>query len=497
MADLFLAVDTGGTSAKAAAFNGDGRLVALRSVDVGTRHGDNGWVERSPDALWRHAAAAIRDLTTTEIDPERVAAVACTGFGNGVFLVDSDGRGVRDGIVSVDHRAQPIVDALERDGEHSAIEAITGQRLWGGQTLMQLVWLARHEPEAMQRARWALCCKDFVRMQLTGEAATDPTDASGGGLLNLERGAYDPALFESLRIPEVFDRLPPIRDNSSLAGAVTRAAAAETGLIEGTPVATAMMDVGACVVGSGVVSGETLTMIAGTWSINALETTGPVTGRPPILNMLHRDRQCRLLADGSPTSAGNLSWYLGNATHGAMDPQRANALVAASAARARRCHFLPFVNGPAPRRGAFVGLVNADDQGSMLRAIYEGVAFQHRRHAEAVLGHVATEHPSSIRLAGGASKSLAWAQIFADVTGLPVSVADGEELGALGAAVTAAVALGRHPDIETAAKAMCRTARTVHPDPNLRDFYEARYRDFLRLDQKLAGLFEETGQPDT
>jgi L-xylulokinase len=496
MGDLFLSVDAGGTAVKAAAFDLSGRLVALRAIDVATRHGENGWVERAPEELWRLTAAAIRDLTSTEIDPARVAAVACTGFGNGVFLVDAEGRGVRHGIVSVDHRAQPIVDELVRSGQDRAIEAVTGQRIWGGQTLMQLVWLARHEPDAIRRARWALCCKDYVRMRLTGEAATDPTDASGGGLLALAGDVYDPALFEMLGIPEVFDRLPPVFDNSSIAGTISREAAGETGLREGTPVAAAMMDVGACVVGSGVVSGEALTMIAGTWSINAVETTGPIEGRPPILNMLHRDRHCRLLADGSPTSASNLSWYLAAVAGETIDPQRANALVAASPVKVRRCHFMPFVNGPAPRRGAFVGLVNADDQGSMLRAIYEGVAFQHRRHGEAVVSHVATGRPSVISLAGGASRSPVWSQIFADVTGLPVAVADGEEFGALGAAVCAAVAMGIHPSIEAAALAMCRTARIVRPDPDVRDFYEARYRAFLRLDQQLAGLFEETDQPD-
>lgn len=177
MADLFLAVDAGGTAVKAAVFDMTGRLVAQRSIEVVTVHRENGWVEREPEAFWRGTATAIRQLTSGEIKADRVAAVACTGFGNGVFLVDAEGRATRDGIVSVDHRAQGIVDEFTRNGMGKRIEAITGQQIWGGQTLMQLVWLARNEPAVVRQTRWALACKDFLRMRLTGVATTDPTDA--------------------------------------------------------------------------------------------------------------------------------------------------------------------------------------------------------------------------------------------------------------------------------------------------------------------------------
>jgi L-xylulokinase len=135
-------------------------------------------------------------------------------------------------------------------------------------------------------------------------------------------------------------------------------------------------------------------------------------------------------------------------------------------------------------------MTNSDDQASMLRAIYEGVAFQHRRHAESVVSYVAPQCPQMIRLAGGASKSAIWAQVFADVCGLPVEVPEGEEIGALGAAMCAAVATGRFPDLASAAQTMCRVERTAEPRPQLCDFYEERYGEFLRLDRRLAGLFD-------
>jgi len=491
MRDLFLSIDAGGTTVKAAVFDGEGRLVVLKAIDVVTIHRPNGWVEREADPFWQGTARAIRELTASDVPAERIAMIGCTGFGNGVFLVDEQGRPTRDGIVSVDYRAQPLVDALVKEGRAREIEDISGHRLWGGQTIMQLAWLARYEPEAVRQTRFALPCKDFLRMRLTGVAATDPTDASGGGLFNLEMGGYDPDLFERLGIPEFFERLPPVVENTTVAGTVSRTAAAQTGLREGTPVVAGMMDVCACVLGSGVIDSNALTMIAGTWSINAIETAGRVEGRPPVLNVPHRDRACRLLATGSPTSAGNLSWYLARAAGQSVTFDEANRLVADSAVAGRRCHFLPYINGPHPRRGAFVGLSNSDDRGSMLRAIYEGVTFQHRRHGEEVATFVTPHQPEIIRLAGGASKSRIWTQIFADVCGMPVEVCEGDEIGALGTAICACVAAGVHRDLPSAVRAMCRVTRSSEPEPMLRDFYEERYRQFQAIDETLTGLFKE------
>lgn len=489
MADLFLAIDAGGTAVKAAVFDARGSLVASSAIDVVTEHRDNGWVERDPEHFWQQTAGAVRTLIAKGLDPARIAAVACTGFGNGVFMVDDRGRATRPGIVSVDQRAQAIVDRFREDGLARSIEELSGQRIWGGQTLMQLVWLKQNEPATVAASRFALACKDFIRMRLTGIAATDPTDASGGGLLNIATGVYDAALFDLCGISDMLSLMPPVMENSAFAGRVSAEAAALTGLAAGTPVATAMMDVGACVIGSGVVGGDVLTMIAGTWSINAIEAEAAISRDPPLLDMIHRDRECHLLADGSPTSASNLSWYLARLGGPGMDLAQVNRLVEESPIKARRCHFLPFVNGPAPRRGAFLGLVNADDTGSMLRALFEGVAFQHRRHGEDILAHRGSLPARAIRLAGGASKSEVWSQIFADVTGYSVEVAEGEELGALGAAICAAVATGHHADFATATRAMCRLRRTAAPDPDVLGWYEDRYHEFLRLDQKLADLF--------
>lgn len=482
--DLLLAIDAGGTSVKLAVFDRDGNLVQRAAADVQTAHRANGWVEREAEAFWQATAEAIRALTHV-VSADRIAAIACTGFGNGVFLVDEAGHPTRPGIVSVDHRAQPIVDEFLANGLALEIEAITGQRIWGGQTLLQLVWLARHEPEVVARSRWALLCKDFIRLRLTGIAATDTCDASGSGLMRLAEGRFDPALFRLVGIGDLAAKMPPVLHNSAIAGTITAEVAALTGLRPGTPVAAGMMDVGACVLGSGAVEQDTLTMIAGTWSINARLSDTPISGRPPILNTLHRDGDCRLVADGSPSSAGNLNWFVSRVMPAGTTFEAINDLVrSVDALDPRRCHFLPYVQGPLPRQGAFVGLTATDSLATMLLAIYEAIAFKHRWHAEVDAGYFGGRPPTAIRLAGGASKSAVWAHVFAEVCGAPVDVVQGEEIGALGAAMAASVAAGFHPTLREAAQRMSRVSNTFRPEPQRTAFYADRYAEFLELDRR-------------
>ena len=491
-APLVLALDAGGTAVKVALIDADGRIHADRAVEVATLHHPDGRVERAPEAFWQACARAIRALVA-DLAPGRLRAIGLTGFGNGVFLVDAAGQATRPGIVSVDHRAQPLVDRLAAEGRLAALSALNGHRIWGGQTVMQIVALAEQEPEVWARSRWALACKDFIRLRLTGAALTDPTDASGGGLMDLAAGGYAQALFDALGQPNLTDKLPPIAENSAIAGRVSPQAAAETGLPEGLPVAGGMMDVAACALGAGVTDGTSLVMIAGTWAINGMEVSGTEPGQPPILNMLHRDRAARLVAEGSPSSAANLGWYLDRVLGRRLTPAEATARLADSPVQARRCQFLPYVHGPKPRQGAFIGLTATDDEASLIRAICEGVAFQHRRHAEEILPHAGGHWPDTIRLAGGAARSAPWAQIFADICQRPVEVVEAEEVGALGVAICAAVAGGLHPDLTTAARAMSRIRRRLAPNPDHAGFYDARYHEFLRLDRGMMALL--AGQP--
>ncbi|HEY0275591.1 MAG TPA: FGGY-family carbohydrate kinase [Paenirhodobacter sp.] len=484
---LVLSVDAGGTRVKVALIDTTGTIVAQGNAQVETIHYRNGQVERDPEAFWAATAHAIRGLMNDEVTA-RLTAIGCTGFGNGIFLVDAQGRPTRPGIVSVDHRAQPLVDRITAAGQAEMLGAMNGHRPWGGQTLTQLAWLAEIEPEVMAKTAWGLACKDFIRFRLTGEAFTDPSDASGGGLMHLKRQDYCTEAFDLLGRSDLIAKLPPIRPSSGVAGRVSAAAAAKTGLPEGLPVAGSMMDVAACALGAGVTSRDRMVMIAGTWAINTMEVRDTAPNVLPLLNMIYRDGASRLAAEGSPSSAANLGWYIERALEGRISVTEALEIAARCDITAERCYFLPYVNGPSPKEGAFLRLHATDTKSTMIRAICEGVAFQHRRHAEELLPHSAGQWPQAIRLTGGAARSPLWSQIFADACNLPVEVVDAEEVGALGAAICAAVAAGLFPDLRAAAAAMSRVSRVHEPNADHVAVLQGRYAEFLRLDEGMRQL---------
>ncbi|WP_095588179.1 FGGY-family carbohydrate kinase [Actibacterium ureilyticum] len=486
---VIIAIDAGGTAVKVVAFDLRGNQVAARAANVETQHLGDGRVERALAPFWAGTVAALRQIVADCADHD-IAALACTGFGNGLFLVDADGRGTRNGIVSVDHRAQPLVDDLTRSGIADRVSRITGHRLWGGQSVMMFAYLARAEPEVMARTRWVLACKDAIRFLLTGAALTDPTDASGGGLMDLDAGVYAHEALAMLDLDAHAQRLPAIVPSDSVAGRVSASAAELTGLPAGLPVAGSMMDVAACALGAGAFGADVFTMIAGTWSINSIEATGTAGDSYPILNMLYGGADNRLVAEGSPCSAANLSWYLDKALGGRVDFDQANALVADAPIAAQRCQFLPYVFGPAPKRGGFFDLGATDDLSTMLRAIFEGVAFQARRHAEDAVALAGRDFPPVIRLAGGAAKSPVWCQSFADICQRPVEAVHAAEVGALGAAICAAVAAGDYADLHQAVGQMTRVARRFTPDPAHAAFYDERFARFRALDAALTDLAE-------
>lgn len=486
---LVLAIDAGGTAVKVALFDSTGRLVSHRNAEVTTEHYPDGRVERDGDAFWQATLTAIRDVLEGDT-AGRVVAVGCTGFGNGIFLVDQHGQPTRPGIVSVDHRAQPIADRTIAAGQDRALSDENGHRPWGGQTLIQLAGLAENEPAVMAKTRWGLACKDFIRFCLTQEALTDPSDASGGGLMNLDRQDYSVEAFELLGHRPLTEKLPPVVNSSAIGGRITAGIAQLTGLREGIPVAGSMMDVASCALGAGVTSPDRMVFIAGTWAINAIEVPRPISENYPLLNMLYRDGAARLVAEGSPSSAANLGWYLKHAVGNRIGVDEAMNIAADCPVDSQRCFFMPYIHGPDPYQGSFMRLRATDNEASMIRAICEGVAFEHRRHAEALLVHTGGAWPEAIRLTGGAARSPLWAQIFADTCNRPVEVVDTPEVGALGAAICAAVAGGIYTSLEQATAAMSRILRRHEPVAENVAVLQARYREFTRLDQGIKALLD-------
>lgn len=500
MPDYLLGIDNGGTMAKAALFSLDGREVAVASRKTEMATPRPGHTERDPERMWQATVEAIRAvLAQSGVSPGEIAAVATAGHGNGLYLVDRQGTPLRPGIISTDTRAKQYVAAWYANGTHPAILPKTMQSLWAGQPAALLAWLGDHEPDTPRRTGWALMCKDYVRLRLTGQVAAEVTDMSATSLLDVGRLTYDSGLLAALGLADWEDWLPPLCRPEQRCGGVTAEAARATGLREGTPVAGGLFDAAACTLASGVLRQDQLCMVAGTWSVNQFVSRTPVVDRDNFMTCRYCLPDHYLIMEASATSASNLEWFIGQFLAGTQeagqDPSlydACNALVAAVPPEESRIVFLPFLYGSgesADARACLLGMAGWHGRGQLLRAVYEGVAFGHRWHVDRLRRFGAA--PAAIRLTGGAARSDVWAQIFADTFQLPLEVPAATELGALGAAMVAGIAAGCFADYAQAVASMVRIARLYEPDAGRATLYNEKYDRYQKVQANLRGLWSE------
>ena len=495
-----LGVDAGHTLTKAAVFDSDGRLLGSGARPTATVSRHPRWQERDMDATWVSTAAAIRDaLAESGLDGGQVSGVGISGHGDGLYLIDETGRPVRAAVLATDTRAAGYTRAWNRGPVREKLLAVTGAVPAPYQPAATLSWIRDHEPDVFSRARHLLFCKDWLRFCLTGEVATDPTDASCG-LFDIRTRTFSDPVAGWCGIPEASRLWPPVLASTGIAGRVNADAAARTGIRAGTPVITGSHDVHASALGVGALRPGDLSAILGTFTVDQLASDTPSAApRWQARCSVTDDRF--LLMSTSPTGATAVDW-LRQVTGAAagLEAESSQAIGTAIAevlrdgVRASDPQFLPFVYGMQshqPIGGALVGLRSWHDTAALVRAGLEGVVFAHRDHLDA-LGSMLSA-TDTVRLAGGGSRSPQWCQLFADATGLTVEVADAVEAGARGAAMLTAVGLGLFPDVDTVAEHWVSVVRRHEPDPARGELVAQRYR---RWSECIAALQSAPADPD-
>lgn len=496
-----MGIDNGGTFAKAAIFDENGKQICSAGVPVENLTPQPGYTERDMDVLWEVNARAVRHaIEKSKISPEDIAGVSFSGHGKGLYMVDREGRPVGNGILSTDTRAWAYVKQWEEDGRKEKVYEKTFQTILACQPVSLLAWFRDHRPEELERAAYIFAVKDYIRFKLTGEAFGEYTDFSGANLVNLTTQAYDRQLLELFGLEAVYDKLPPLRYSADICGYVTEEAGRQTLLPPGIPVAAGMFDVNACGIASGLSDEEQMCMIAGTWSINEFIRKTPVTNRTVDLNSMFCIPGYYLVEESSPTSAGNMEWFIRNLMGSEKEGAEAaggsvyditNQWVASVEPWDSQVIFLPFLNGSNEdplAKGTFVGLTAYHSKKHMLRAVYEGIVFSHVTHVKKLLKN--RKPPKSIRLSGGAANSDVWVQIFADALQLPVDVVENKEQGAQGAAMAAGIAAGIYRDYGDAVRRTVNITKTVMPRPEYREIYEKKYETYRAVIDGLKGVWE-------
>ncbi|MCV6547622.1 MAG: carbohydrate kinase [Cohaesibacter sp.] len=487
-----LGLDAGNTVIKAVLFDLEGRQIAMHALDGQSSTPQPGHVERDLNELWANAGVAISGcIEKAGIDPSEIAGVGCAGHGNGLYLLDKDDQPLV-GIQSLDTRAADLTGELGA-AAGDRLHELCLQKPWPSQTPVLLAWIKKNRPEIYAQAGTLLLCKDFITNRLTGERVSEISDMSGCGLARMPDAAYDDDLLDLYGLEDARNLLPRLIDPAEIAGHVTVKAAKATGLAEGTPVIGGYFDVVSSALGSGAGLPGDASIIAGTWSINQVFSQIPVVNKDVFMVSAFGPGHY-VNIEASATSAANLEWYVREFVErgGHHDDPFGfcNRLVGEVTPRPDDPFFHPFLYGSgqgADFRAGFYGLAGWHGEGHVLRALFEGVLLEHRRHIE-ILRSAGVQFDRAI-LSGGGSRSPHWPQMFADCLGVPIVVAEASETGALGAAIGVAVATGLVSDYEQGISQMTRARQEFQPAKEMKGHYDKRYEIYTALTRALKPIW--------
>ena len=481
---MLLGLDLGTGSVKALLLDERGAVAGTGSSACAVRSPRPGWAESDPEEWWLAAGEACRRALRGRAG--EVAALGLSGQMHGVVLAGEGGRPLRPAVLWADTRAADQLDAYRRLPPH--LRRALANPPAAGMAGPTLLWLREREPAAYAAARWALQPKDWLRMRLTGEACSEPSDASATLLYDLAADRWSREAVRKLGLRE--ELLPPLRPSAALCGELAPGAARHLGLPAGLPVACGGADTACAMLGTGLHAQGEVQLTLGTGA----QIVAPRRGFAPDPSL--RTHLYRAVSPGlyyamaAVQNAGlalewvrellRVSWETLYEEAAAVPPGSGGVT------------FLPYISGertphldPAAR-GAWVGLGLGCGRGHLLRAALEGVAFALRDALEALEG-AGVEAPA-LRLAGGGSRGESWRRMLADVLGRPLAILPDEVASvasARGAALLAGMALGLYGGPEGLPAP--RPERAVRPGEGA-GRYEEAYRRFRELYPRLRGL---------
>jgi xylulokinase len=471
-------LDVGTTGVKALRISSEGDVLAFAEEPYPLATPYPGWAEQDPEHWWRAVEAAL-----TQVAGQGVAGIGLSGQMHGLVALDDADRVLRPAILWNDQRTGEECAEIEaRFGLHELVK-LTGNRALPGFTAPKLLWLRRHEPESYARIARVLLPKDYVRLRLTGEHATDVADASGTLLFDVAGRDWSYEVLEGLEIPREW--LSSALESPASSGQTS----------DRLPVAAGAGDQAAGALGVGVDRPGPLSVVLGTSGVvfaSLPDFAADPDGRVHAF--------CHAVPEGwhamgvMLSAAGSLAWL----RQVVARDEPSDKLVAEAepwAPGAEGLTFLPYLAGERtphvdPKaRAAFTGLSLRHDRGALVRAVLEGVAFGLRDSLELLRG-LGVE-PVAARVSGGGARSDLWLRIVASVLGLPLERTAAEEGAAFGAALLGGVAAGVYADVHEAVSAAVKVRSTIEPEPEWIEPYAVTYQRFRSLYPALRPLEDE------
>ena len=498
-----LGIDIGTSGTKTLLIDPRGRILASVTVEYPAYAPRPAWSEQSPEDWWQATAQSIRAaLRKAKVKADQVAGIGLSGQMHGSVFLDKSGKVLRRAILWNDQRTGAECDEITRaaGGRERLINLVSNPALTGF-TAPKILWVRKHEPKIYDKTAQILLPKDYVRYRLTGEFATEVSDASGTLLLDVKRRRWSKELLSALAIDPAL--LPAVYESSEVSGHLTAAAAKATGLVPGVPVVGGGGDQAAGAVGNGIVRRGVISATLGTSGVvfahaDTVETDPlgrvhtfchAVPGKWHVMGVV--------LAAG-----GALQWFrnqlcqdlMAEAKKKRIDPYMLiDAAAAAVPPGSHGLYFLPYLTGERTphadphARAAWVGLSNMHTRAEMARAVIEGATYAMRDCLEIIqgMGVPITE----IRVSGGGAKSRFWQALQADIYGQSVCTVSSGEGPAFGVALLAGVGTGVWSSVPEACDATIkRVSQTKATKKNVAR-YNALYPEYGQLYRSLKDDF--------
>jgi xylulokinase len=467
-----LGLDVGTSGAKGIVIDETGAVLAEAERPYPLATPRPGWAEQDPEDWWAASSAVLQELGAGEVE-----GIGLTGQMHGLVVLGAGRRVLRPAILWNDGRSQPQCDAIEAELGVERLVALSGNRALAGFTAPKLRWLAEHERDVFAAIEHVLLPKDYVRLRLCGEQATDVADASGTLLFDVAARAWSPELCEAFGADPAW--LPRALESPAISGVTP----------DGVPVAAGAGDQAAGALGAGVVNGSgPASIVLGTSGVvfAARDAYAPdPQGR--LHAFCHAVPGAWHLMGVELSAAGALRWL-----RDATDPGSSFDALVREAARwapgVEGLRFAPYLSGErtphadADVRAAFLGLGLRHDRGALVRAALEGVAHGLADGWDLVRGASGGPVPPVGRISGGGARSELWTAIVAATLDLPLERTASSAAGAaFGAALLGGVACGAFADPAAAVAACVRPSARVEPDPALVAAYAAQRAGFGAL----------------
>jgi xylulokinase len=500
---VYLGVDIGTSGTKTIAMQRDGKILASATAEYPLLAPRPGWSEQDPEHWWQATVKTIKSVVKQgQLKPSDISGIGLSGQMHGSVFLDAEDQVIRPALLWNDQRtAAECVEIEKRAGGRRKLIDMVANPALTGFTAPKILWLRNHEPKHYDRVRHVLLPKDYVRLRLTGEYATEVSDASGTLLLDVCNRVWSKKLLSKLEIDSAW--LPKVHESEEVSGRLTMGAARTLGLSAGVPVVGGGGDQAASAVGNGIVRQGVVSATMGTSGVifaHSDEVQYDPQGR--LHTFCHAVRGKWHMMGVVLSAGGSLQWYrnqlcqaeVARAKKNKIDPYE---LITEEARQApvgsEGLVFLPYLTGErtphadANARGAWVGLSLRHGRPHLARSVIEGATFAMRDSLEIIRGLKVPV--KEVRLSGGGARSPFWRQVQADVYGLPTAITNSHEGPAYGVALLAAVGTGAYRTVAEACEATIKVIDQNSPQARAKRTYDALHPVYQQLYRSLKSDF--------